>query len=110
MFPPGHLVNACVAHIAITVPPTEFGVLQRVRCWGHWVYGCDGMGAHIRPAARAQALLSVSGPRAVYGANGLKSSWPVLGAPGCGPLPPTFLLALADYMQHPGAPPAAVGL
>jgi len=38
-FPTGHLVNACVAHIAITVPPTEFGVLQRVRCWGHWVYG-----------------------------------------------------------------------
>ena len=38
-FPPGHLVNTCVAHIAITVPPTEFGVLQRVRCWGHWVYG-----------------------------------------------------------------------
>jgi len=28
-FPTGHLVNACVAHIAITVPPTEFGVLWR---------------------------------------------------------------------------------
>lgn len=70
----------------------------------------DGMGAHIRPAARAQALLSVSGPRAVYGANGSKSSWPVPDAPGCGPLPPTFLLALAGCMRHPEAPPAAADL
>ena len=110
MFPTGHLVNACVAHVAITVPPTEFGVLQRVRCWGHWVYGVTAWAPTFGLPRGHKLLLSASGPRTVYGANGLKSSWPVLGAPGCGPLPPTFLLALADYMQHLEAPPAAVGL
>lgn len=88
--------------------------LSLVCCSGCVVGGARStVRRHGRPHSACRAgtsVISVSGPRAVYGANGLKSSWLVPDAPGYGPLPPTFLLALAGCMRHPEAPPAAADL